>query len=214
MSTADLFTIDFDLEAEEKARAACQSEEQRFSSEDILSAVDAARREAHEEGRQQGLVEGRAAAEAEISARASTALEAAIPALDTVLQSISDHRAHLENHLSTFALSVCAKVFPQALSKLGPDRVAAEVEAMVSMVMPDTKLVVTLSPLTAAKIEVRIMGATEKRHMHRLIVRHDTAMNDTDVTVSWDDGFMKFSYEAVCTGILNVLREISRTTKT
>lgn len=211
MSSTELFTHDFDAEADAAGRAAERAEARHYSEDEFARAVVRAREDAFREGQAAGHAAGREEAAAEISAQAADALDAITPTLSRLLTDISIHQAALEEHLRAFALSVCEKVFPKAIEILGDTRVASEVESLISSCLTNSSLVVTLSPKTADTISAHLQDAAEQSGKDLLIVRRDDTLGNAEVQVTWEDGFMSYSYPAVCAGILDSLRRLART---
>lgn len=206
----ELFTHDFDEEADAAVHAAKTATPRYYSEDDLARAITAAREDAFQEGRVAGHADGRAEATGEIEAQAAAALEALTPALAGLLADISTHQAALEEHLRVFALLVCERVFPKAIEKLGKARVATEVENLIAACLSESSLVVTLSPETADAISARLQSVANLSGRGHLIIRSDDNLDNGEVQVSWEDGFMSYNFPAVCAGILNSLRCLAR----
>lgn len=203
-----MFSRRFDQEAAAARAADAAAPQSMFTQEDIDAARAAAYAEGVSEGRAAGRAEGRKEAEDEISARVATALETAHPVLSDLLERIASHQSDLEDHCRLFAMSVCEKVFPVAIEKMGRAYVTTEIDKMISAVQSRQAIVVTLSPITAEAIEKHLSEVAAGHSLH-LTIRRDPDLPDAAFRAEWSDGFADGSYPDLCAGIIKALRQLA-----
>jgi flagellar assembly protein FliH len=203
-----VFNRDFDLELAIEDQQARRDALARHTPEELSEAVAVARAVAFAEGRCAGHSDGLAEAATADEARRVAALEALIPQMMAVMQAADTHRAVLEAQVLDFALSVCEQVFPELLRHRAHDRALAQVRRALSVGLGSASLQVTLSPaalkllrddLDSTIVDIGLQGRVE--------MRADPDLADGDVRVTWDSGFLEYSYAAICERILRVLRE-------
>ncbi len=201
---------DFDAEIEAEARAAARAAACRFTQDDLdAAAADAAAR-AYALGREAGEEAGREAAEATLAARQVAALEAIGPMMARILDDGPAHRAALESQLLGFVLSVCERVFPAFMRRHAPEAAAAAVRRALSLALDSPRLTIRLSPATHALLAGELAGLADAPEAPaHLDIAADPALTDGAAEVRWQDGYMEYNYEAVCTAILRTLRAMA-----
>lgn len=203
-----VFTRDFDLELAHEDQEARRAARACHTPEELDAAVQAARAAAFADGMAAGHADGLAEAETANAARKVAALEGLQPQIQGLVQAADTHRAALEAQLLDFAMSVCEQVFPELLRHRAHDRALAQVRRALSVGLGSATLQITLSPdalellrpdLEAAILETGLQGRVE--------MRADACLVAGDARVTWDSGFLEYSFTSICDRILHVLRE-------
>jgi flagellar assembly protein FliH len=203
-----VFNRDFDLELAREDAQTRRDARARHTPEELAEAVSAAREAAFAEGRCAGHAEGLAQAAAADDARRAAILEALMPQMLSLVQAADTHRAALETQLLDFALSVCEQVFPELLKHRAHDRALAQVRRALSVGLGSATLQVSLSPEALRLLHEDLdISIAECGLQGRVEMRADPALADGDVRVTWDSGFLEYSYASICNRILRVLRE-------
>lgn len=199
---------DFDAEIEAEARAAAHARACRYTEADLARAVAEAEARAHEAGRAEGHSEGREEAMGEIALRQAQATEALTPLISRMLEDRLTHHATLERQLVGFALAVCEKVFPEFIAARSAEAAAADIRRALSLALRSPRLRIRLSEATRALMAPELDAlARESLDARQIDIAADPALADGEARVDWHDGFMESSFEAVCAGILETLRE-------
>lgn len=210
-----VFNRDFDLELAREDQQSRRDAQARHTPEELADAVAVARAAAFAEGRCAGHSEGLAEAAAADDSRRVAALEALMPQMLAIVQAADRHRAALEAQLLDFALSVCEQVFPELLKHRAHDRALAQVRRALSVGLGSATLQVALSPDALRLLQEDLdISISESGLQGRVETRADPALADGDVRVTWDSGFLEYSYASICNRILRVLREARTTAPT
>ncbi|MFC2970543.1 FliH/SctL family protein [Acidimangrovimonas pyrenivorans] len=204
------FHRDFDAELEDELREAERDRARRFSQADLDAAVKAAQEAAVREGYAEGYAAARMVSEQELAMRQAEALEIIAPRLQDYVAGQVAHREALERQLLAFTLSVCDKVFPEFLARRSAAAAADQIRRTLALALRSPQLQIRLSPAThdrlAPELEALARGGAVQRHVE---IVADATMRDGDARVDWQDGFMEYSYDAICAGILSTLREMT-----
>ncbi|WP_127900767.1 FliH/SctL family protein [Solirhodobacter olei] len=202
-----LYHRDFDAEIAEEARAAARARACKFTQEDVDEAVAAAEMRGHAAGRAAGHAEGLAEARGEIGARQAEALQAIAPQLDRMIEDRLAHHAALERQMVGFALTVAEKVFPEFVATRSATAAAEEVRRTLALALHSPRLRVQLSAATRDLIAPEIEAMARNRlDAGAIEVAVDPALAEGEARVIWEDGFMEYSFEKICNGILDALR--------
>jgi flagellar assembly protein FliH len=202
-----LFHRDFDAEIAEEARAEARARACEFTRADLDAAVAAAEDRAHAAGRSAGHAEGLAEARAEIAARQLEALQAIAPQLQQMIDDRLTHHATLERQMVGFALAVCEKVLPEFLATRSARAAADEIRRTLALALHSPRLQVRLAAATRDLIAPELEAiARERLDAGQIEISVDPALADGEARVLWQDGFMEYSFEKICSGILDALR--------
>lgn len=202
-----LFVRDFDHERDQEAQEARRLLRARHTDEELAAAVAQARAEGRAEGQALGESAGWAAAQDSFAARQAQALDELSPRLETILQDAAAHRQALEAQSLDFALSVCEQVFPEILRGYSHTRAADRVRRSLRMALGSSTLRIHLSPEALTVLAPRIRAAAANRpDSARMELIADPQLADGDVRAEWDNGFMEYSFAAICDQLLTALR--------
>ena len=202
------FNRDFDLELAREDQQARRDARARHTPEELAEAVAEARAQGFAEGRLTGHAEGLTEAASRDEARRVAALDALLPQMTATVQAADSHRAALEAQLLDFALSVCDQVFPELLKHRAHDRALAQVRRALSVGLGSSSLRIALSAEGLRLLRGELDSAIADCGLEgRVEMQADPSLADGDVRVTWDSGFLEYSYASICNRILRVLRD-------
>lgn len=203
-----IFDRDFDVELLREQWQARRETRFCHTAEDLAEAVAQARAEAYAEGRCAGNAEGMAEAEATVNGQRAAALIALTPQIAALVQAQESHRAALEAQVLAFALSVCEQVFPELLRRHAHARALAQVRRALSIGLGSVSLHLALSPAALILLRDELNAAISERGLQgRVELRDDPTLDDGDVRVDWDSGYLEYSFSSICERILTSLRD-------
>lgn len=199
-------TRDFDDELDAERR----EDEHRRNAVYTVADMEAACAEAHEAGRGVGRAEGDAAARAAVLATAAertlAALEAVAPAVSTLIAEADQHRATLQAQLIEFVLSVFDRVLPELVRSQSAKRMEAEVRRAATMALGSARLTLHLPTEAAATFAPDLKRRIREAGFEgRVEISADPGLAPGDIRADWDNGFMDYSYAAICTQIIGAL---------
>jgi flagellar assembly protein FliH len=197
---------DFDDELDAERR----EDEHRRNAVYTVADMESACAEAREAGRATGRAEGDAAARAAVRATAAertlAALEAVAPAVDTLIAEADRHRTTLQAQLIEFVLSVFDRVLPELVRSQAAKRVEAEVRRAATMALGSARLTLHLPPDAATTFAPDLKRRIrEAGYEGRVEIAADPGLAPGDIRADWDNGFMDYSYAAICTQIIGAL---------
>ena len=197
---------DFDAELDAERRADEHRRNAVFTAEEMEDARQAARDAGRDEGRAEGEAAARSAALTTAAERTLAALEAVTPAVATLIAGADRHRAALEAQLMEFVLSVFDRVLPELVRSQAAVRTEAEVRRAVGMALGSARLTLRLPKEAAATfapdLTRRICAAGFEG---RVEIHGDPDLAPGDMRAEWENGFMDYSYAAICNQILGAL---------
>ncbi|MBR9862830.1 MAG: hypothetical protein GYB24_05240 [Rhodobacteraceae bacterium] len=165
----------------------------------IAEAVEAAKAQAHAEG----FKAGEAAMLQSAEAKRAEFLEALAPKLEDLFNEHSEYCAALEQEMTLFMRDFCEKLFPDLVSILGRDRVAAELVDISRRAMGSQWL------------EVRVPSgygflaqefARPKDAKIELKVIEDPKLRPVAVEANWENGRSEYNFDNLCGDILLLLK--------
>lgn len=202
-----VFERDFDheaaLERERGERALCA----RHTPEELEAAVSKAEADAYTKGWEDGHNSGTINTNATLLARQTEALDALSPQIGELIGAGDRHRGALEGQAVGFVLAVFEQVFPEFRSQRALDRVAEQVRHAVGLALGSASLRIFLSEAAAPGLAPMLESAARAQGFEaRIEIGADAGLADGDVRVEWDNGFMEYSFDALCAQILDALR--------
>lgn len=204
--TALPFSTNLEAEVREEARRRESGDDRTLTMAEHRDLLDQAVAEANEKGLQEGYAKGDADARETILAKCSTSIAAVAPQMEAILERSSEHRAHLERQLIAFAYAVAEKVAPDVLRLRAKASVLESIRETLALTLAQPKLVVSVSPAVREAMGSDLEAVAEQLgHKGSLQVSEDPEMTDGEARVSWDDGFMDYSFDRVCEQILDTL---------
>lgn len=205
-----LFDRNFDIEIEQERAARQRATRACYTPEDLDAAMEQARQEGFEEGR----VAGRAEATEKLTQsdlrRQAEALAEVSGQVGELTAVIDDRIARLEQQLLSFVLAVFEKVAPELVTARALPRAEAEVRAAIEMARGTSVLHIHLPPAVHAAIGEALAAGTSGAE-GRVEIEADPALREGDARVEWDNGFMEYSFTAICDRILTGLRQAAGT---
>ena len=199
--------VDFDAEREREEEARRTGADKTFSRDEHEALIEAARKEAREEGYSEGYAKGEEDMRASILQDCAKSLQVMIPQIEGFLEKTFEHQAQLEDQVTRFAEAILQRILPEVVAHYSVDRVRNEVRRVLSMAMMKPGLKVYLSTNVAEQLTEEF--ADLARDMERpdgIVAVPDETLNDGDLKVVWDNGFLEYSYEDVCNHILDCVR--------
>jgi flagellar assembly protein FliH len=197
---------DFDDELDAERRAEEHRRNAIYTAEEMEGALAAAREAGRREGRVEGEAAARAAALKTAAERTLVALEAVAPAVRTLVADADRHHAALEAQLMEFVLAVFDRVLPELVRSQAQARTEAEIRRAVGMALGSARLTLRLPPDAAAAFTPDLTRRLRDAGFEgRAEVLADAALGPGDVRAEWDNGFMDYSYAAICNQIIGAL---------
>lgn len=210
-----VFTRDFDLELARENQEARRIARACHTPEELQAAVSAAKAEGFADGLVAGHADGLAAAATADDAQKVAALKALQPQITTLVEEADAHRAALEAQLLDFAVSVCEQVFPELLRHRAHDRALAQVRRALAVGLGSPTLQISLSADALTLLRPDLDSAIHEIGLQgRVEMRADTNLAAGDVRVTWDSGFLEYSFTSICDRILQALRAARPTAPT
>lgn len=202
-----VFARDFDLEmAEEQERQAYEARA-TVTPEELDAAIAAALAEGYEAGHAEGRAEGLGEAAGDRALRDTEALEALGPRLDALFSVAAEHRAALETQTLDFVLSVCEQTFPELIRDRARDRATSQIRRTISMTLGSPKLRIFVAPAAEPTLRPMLEDDLDRRGYEGVTeIAADPGLVEGDTRVEWDNGFMDYSFAAVCDRLLAALR--------
>ncbi|RVV96877.1 hypothetical protein EKE94_16155 [Mesobaculum littorinae] len=205
--THPVFQRDFDLErAEEEARRVHDARA-RHTPEELEEAVARAYRAGHAAGKEVGRTEGRDETRQTLLARHAEAISAIQPQVDALLAGTAEHRAALEAQVLDFTVSVCEKVFPELIDHRARDRALQQIERTIRYALGSPVLRITLAPAARDALGPQIEAIVAETLIGTLDLSADPDLAEGDARMTWDNGFMEYSFAEICDRILDAVRD-------
>ncbi|TGD61856.1 hypothetical protein EYC08_17450 [Tabrizicola sp. WMC-M-20] len=203
----DVFHRDFDREIEDERCASLRAPLLCHSTADLDRAVCQAQDIARAEGYAAGHAVGVGVTEAACAAQHAKALTALAGPVEALLAQAATHRAALEAEVQAFILDICERVFPDILRATSTTRAAEQMRHALTLTLGQPHLTIRLSPEThiALAAELRALAGSGVG-ARQIDVTPDPALANGDVVVTWADGFLRYSFDDICNGILAALR--------
>lgn len=199
-----LFDRNFDIEIEREHAERRQAANARYTPADLAAAMEQARNEGFAEGNRQGRAEATSELEQTDRRRHVESLEAISGQIGAFMTAGDRLAAELEQQVLSFVLAVFEKVAPELTSTCAAARAEAEVRAAIAMAKGASTLRIHLprGAFAALGDELAAAGGFEGRAE----VVADDNLREGDARVEWDNGFMEYSFSAICERVLAVLR--------
>src|SRR5690606_3980795 len=138
--------------------------------------------------------------------RTLRALEAVAPAVGALVTGADRHRAALQAQVVEFVLSVFDRVLPELVRTQAARRVEAEARRAVGLALGSGRLVLRLPPEAATTFGPELgRRVREAGFDGRVDIRGDEELEPGDMRAEWDNGFMDYSYAAICNQIIGAL---------
>ncbi len=212
-----LFLRDFDAENEhlDGVNDTSVPEVQMFSfTEDELGKMLAeAREQGAEQGRTEGFEDGKRTAHQEQIALTGSALTEIRDHLAQFLSQDTQRRQELENDLVDMVLDICERVVPDLLKTYSVDQVHARLKGAIHMGAGKGKLTLRLSTETEATLAPDLGALIQAEYAETATIIADPTLKNGETRMSWDNGFMNYSLDAVCAELLDALRSASEQLK-
>lgn len=203
-----VFDRDFDLEMEQEQQARVRLQNAKYTEDEL----EAARQQGYAAGSAEGYAKGHRAAldeaarDADVQRRATQTQIA--EGLAALFAAADAHATTLEQQALSFALAVFEKVAPEMLDRRRAHRARQEVHAALKLALGSSSIRVFLPPDAEADGGAGIVAAARELGVgDRLRLIEDTGLALGAARVEWDNGFMEFSFDDICTQILTALRE-------
>ena len=176
-----------------------------YTPDDLAQAMEQARQEGFAEGRTDGYRQATEDLAASDRRRQVESLEAISQQVGNLIVTTDERVTELEQQLLAFVLAVFEKVAPELVTARSAPRAEAEVREAMAMARGASMLRVHISPAVHAAVgEALVQSASDFEG--RVEILADAGLSDGDARVEWDNGFMEYSYRAICDRILSGLR--------
>lgn len=193
-----------DLDEEDRVEAVLSvSRDERFSRKELDAAIAEAVEIAKAEARAEGFKAGEAAMLESAEAKRVEILETLAPKIEELFAEHATYCAALEQEMTFFMRDFCEKLFPDLVSILGRDRVAAELVEISRRAMGSQWL------------EVRVPSgygflaqefARPKDAKIELTVVEDPKLRPVAVEANWENGRSEYNFDNLCGDILLLLK--------
>jgi flagellar assembly protein FliH len=206
MPGSPLFATNLDLEIQEEKRRRAAGEDRLFTLKEHQAALDEATEAARTAAFQEGYEKGEADTKEAILAKCSESIAAIGPQIQSFLEGALDHHAHLERQMAGFAHSVARHVAPTLVKSQSQASLKDAIRETIAAALARPKLVISVSPaVQKAMGEDLEKVANDLGFEGTLQVTADPKLSDGAAQVTWDNGFMEYSYDAVCAKIMTAL---------
>lgn len=203
-----VFDRDFDSELDRERQEAERRARACYTPEDMEAAIAKVRAEAFRDGHTAGRAEGLAEARSSAERLRAEALGVLGPQLEQLIGAADRHRTALEAQVLDFTLSVCEQVFPEVLRSRSRERALDRVKKTIELALGSSCLRIMLSQQALPLLQPEIEQAARAIGLEaRIELSADPALSEGDVRMEWDNGFMEYSFAAVCDRILTALKQ-------
>lgn len=163
------------------------------------------------QGYQTGVQEGHKKALAEFRAESDQAQSEALTDIQARLRSLSEkmdhHNAALEAQILDFTLSICEQVFPYLQQTQTHERALTQIRKTMRLALNSPTITILLSPDALPKLTPFIEQITTELGLTEQVkLSADAKLKDGATIVEWQNGFMDYSFDAVCERILTALK--------
>ncbi|MHA7875600.1 FliH/SctL family protein [Roseivivax sp.] len=204
--TRFVFDRDFDRELDME-RGDAPPPERIYTTAEVQEELAAARAQAFAEGEEAGWKKAQDEVLSTADHNRLSALMTIAERMDRLLAGDAEHRAKLEQEILGFIQAVFEKVTPHALAAFGEARLREEIMATLKLALGSAVLRVRLSAEEIERLDPEIRRQADKLGLTaRLDIAADAELAAGDGRVDWDDGFMEYSYAAVCERVLHLIR--------
>jgi flagellar assembly protein FliH len=132
---------------------------------------------------------GKQDAVAKAEQQSAAALEALADAASAVLTRLEAESRAMREEAARIALAAGNKIAGAALEAFGPERAAAAIEAAMDALRHQPRLLVKLSPESAAVLKPRIVEMCETHaYAGAVLVREQAGLKHGEVIIDWSDG--------------------------
>lgn len=184
-----------------------------FTEEELGKLLADARAQGAEQGHAEGLTAGRLEAQGEHQVLATAALNDLRDQMSVFIAQDAQRRFELESDLVDMVLDICERVVPDLLKQFSTDQVQARLKDAMHIGSGQTELSMRLSPQTEAALSSDLMALAKEDSTTNLKISADPELRDGEARMSWDNGFMKYSLNNVCSEVLDALRSASEELK-
>lgn len=208
-----LLLRDFDAEQSLNVPAQDPVEAQEQPQEPLFTFTEAelgkmladARAEGHAQGVTEGDITGRRAERETIEAEALSALEALQNQIADFATQDAQRRLEMQQDIVDLFLEVAERVAPDFLKSYSTELVQARLTEALHLGVGTSKLMVTLSPATREALAAPLKALDPNNEL--LDVSADDAFTNGEARVTWENGFLKYNLDRVCSELLDGLRE-------
>ncbi|MDC0739419.1 FliH/SctL family protein [Cognatishimia sp. SS12] len=205
---------DFDAEQDRMRNGASSTGEPAepvytFTESELAKLLSDARQAAGEAALAQGIEEGqRMALDAEEKLRCA-ALAAIKTQISDIHQRDAQHRAELEQDLIDMVLDIAERVVPELLQHYSHPLVHAKLAEALHIGGRQAQITVRLCPETKAALERPLAELARSENIQAPNFLEDDSLARGEARVSWENGFLSYSLDRVCDGVLSALRSAS-----
>lgn len=180
-----------------------------FTEEELGKLLADARAQGAEQGHAAGLTAGRLEAQGEHQVLATAALNDLRDQMSVFITQDAQRRLELESDLVDMVLDICERVVPDLLKSFSTEQVQARLKDAMHIGKGQTTLSMRLSPATEAALSSDLIALANEDSTTNLNIAADPDLKDGEARMSWDNGFMKYSLNNVCSEVLDALRHAS-----
>ncbi|MDO6727888.1 FliH/SctL family protein [Cognatishimia sp. 1_MG-2023] len=180
-----------------------------FTEEELGKLLADARAQGAEQGHAAGLTAGRLEAQGEHQVLATAALNDLRDQMSVFITQDAQRRLELESDLVDMVLDICERVVPDLLKSFSTEQVQARLKDAIHIGKGQTTLCMRLSPATEAALSSDLIALANEDSTTNLNIAADPDLKDGEARMSWDNGFMKYSLNNVCSEVLDALRHAS-----
>lgn len=197
---------DFDAELDAERREQQRRRDAVHTAADLDEAVGRAFAAGRAEGRAEGEAVGRAQSLETAAERTLAALEAVAPAVGRLLGEADRHRAALEAQVVEFTLAVFDRILPELVRSRAGARAEAEIHHAATLALGSARLGLRLPPDVAQTAGPDLTRRLREAGFEgRVEIVADAALAGGDIRADWDNGFLDYSYAAICNRIIGAL---------
>lgn len=209
---------DFDAESERVTaingeEAAAEMPVYSFTEEELGKLLADARAQGTEQGLADGIIQGRRETQAEHQVQATTAMQNVQDQLAVFVTQDRQRRTELERDLVDMVLDICERVVPDLLRAFSVDQVQARLQDALHIGSGYSTLTLLLSEKTEAALGAELTAIAAANGPTKLTITADPNLKDSEARMAWENGFMNYSLDRVCTEIMDALRHASEQMK-
>jgi flagellar assembly protein FliH len=132
--------------------------------------------------------------------------------LRDIFEKSDSHNDILEAQVLDFGLSICEQVFPYLLHHQSQERAVTQIKKTMQMALNSPYINIAVSKTALPQLKPLIEDAAQELGLeNRIKLLSDANLVDGATRIEWKNGFMEYSFDAVCERILTALKAAQKT---
>ncbi len=184
-----------------------------FTEAELGNILSEARQQGFDQGREDGLAVGRREAQADLQAQANTAMQELRDQLAVFVSQDAERRAELERDLIDMVLEIAERTAPDMLQAYSAVQLQARLTDAIAKGARRAKLEIRVAPEIEPVLAEILPQITPPDRTSPPKITADPSLKNGEARVTWENGFMQYSFDRVCEEILLALRHASEQMK-